>query len=400
MELPQTEMTPNDPKLMPPARRRRARRLLTPLEAEERDAVYERLARRASPSFDFFVFSIIAGLILGTGLALDEPILVVLGAALAPMMAPVIGVGLGTAIGSFPFFFRSLIGFLVGCLFVFGLGAVGGYVAKYGLEAPVTLFYMARLHAQLSWLYIGILSLGTLFTAASLSREGIRAQAYSVILAYGLYVPLSVAGFGLTADIPHLWPDALVVFALHFAASALVGALILGLLGYRPRTIYGYSIGGALLLAGVLLGIGFGGAGVAVTEQVAIPTFTPTLTLTPTITPTSTLTPTITPSLTPTQTSTATLTPTFTPTQSPIPPTPTPTPVLAIVNVPGFDGARIRETPQGPTITVIANGTVVQLFADSVSIDGVLWYHVLTPDGVEGWIVGQLLNLVTPTPGP
>jgi hypothetical protein len=400
MDLPQNEMTPNDPDLMPPARRRRARRLLTPLEAEEKDAFYERLARRASPSLDFFIFSLITGAILGIGLALDQPVLVVLGVALAPLMAPVIGVGLGTAIGSFPFFFRSLIGFLVGSLFVFGSGVAGGFVAKNGLGMPVTLFYMARLHAQISWLHLGVLALGTFLTAASISREGIRAHAYSIILAYGLYVPLAVTGFGLTAGVTHLWPDALVVFALHFAVSALVGAVTLGILGYRPRTIYGYSIGGALLLAGILLGIGFGGAGVAVSEQVAIPTFTPTVTLTPTLTPTSTLTPTITPSRSPTLTPTSTPTRTPTRTKTPIPPTPTATPVLAIVNVPNFDGARIRETPQGPTITVIANGTVVQVLPDSVSIDGVLWYHIITPDGIEGWMLAQLLDLVGETPEP
>lgn len=400
MDFSENEITPNDPDLMPPARRRRARRLLTPLEAEEKDAFYERLARRASPSVDFFFFSLIAGAVLGAGLALDQPILIFLGAALAPMMAPVIGVALGTAIGSFSFFVRSLVGFVLGSLFVFGLGAGAGYVSQTYLETPVTLFYMARLHAQINWLHLGVLAVGTFLTAASLSREGIRAQAYSVMMAYGLYVPLAIAGFGLTAGVPHLWPDALVVFALYFAVSALIGALTLGLLGYRPRTIYGYSLGGALLLAGVLLGIGFGGAGVALSEQVAIPTFTPTVTLTPTATLTPTLTATITPSPTPTNTATPTTTPTRTPTLTPVPPTPTPTPILAMVNVPGFDGARIRTEPLGSTITVIANGTVVQILPDSTTVNGVLWYHVITPDGIEGWIVGQLLNIVTPTPLP
>lgn len=398
MDFASNEQTPNDPNLLPPARRRRARRLLTPLEAEEKDAFYERLARRASPSVDFFLFSLIAGGILALGLALDMPVLVILGAALAPMMAPVVGVALGTAIGSFSFFFRSLMGYTFGSLLVFGFGVLGGLVAKDGLEPPNTLFYMARLHAQISWLQLGVLALSTFLTARSLSREGIRAQAYSVLLAYGLYTPLSVAGFGLTAGIPHLWPDALVVFLLYFAFSAFIGALTLGLLGYRPRTIYGYSIGGAILLAGILLAIGFGGAGVAVTGQVGIPTFTPTVTLTPTFTLTPTLTPTFSPTPTPTHTLTATPTPTRTPTLTPVPPTPTPTPILAIVNVPGFDGARIRTEPLGTTITVIANGTVVQILPDSTTLNGVLWYHVITSDGIEGWIVGQLLNIVTPTP--
>ncbi|HNB52279.1 MAG TPA: DUF389 domain-containing protein, partial [Anaerolineales bacterium] len=130
MDFSENEITPNDPALMPPARRRRARRLLTPLEAEEKDAFYERLARRASPSVDFFFFSMLAGAVLGAGLALDQPVLIMLGAALAPMMAPVIGVALGTAIGSFSFFLRSLIGFVLGSLFVFGLGAGAGYLTQ------------------------------------------------------------------------------------------------------------------------------------------------------------------------------------------------------------------------------------------------------------------------------
>ncbi|HNB53724.1 MAG TPA: SH3 domain-containing protein, partial [Anaerolineales bacterium] len=103
---------------------------------------------------------------------------------------------------------------------------------------------------------------------------------------------------------------------------------------------------------------------------------------------------------TPTNTATPTATPTHTPTLTPVPPTPTPTPVLAVVNVPGFDGARIRTEPLGSTIAVIANGTVVQILPDSTTVNGVLWYHVITPDGIEGWIVGQLLDIVTVTPAP
>ena len=380
MNLPQSEITPDDPERLPPARRRRARRMLMPLDAEEKDAFYERLARRASPSFDFFLFSLLAGAVLGLGLLFDRPVLLVLAAVLAPLMSPVIGVALGTTLGSGAFFTRSLAGFLVGCLFVFGTGIGAGYLVRF-VETPLTLHYMARLFARLSWLHFGVLALAAAATAVSLAREGRQARVYSVLLAFGLYLPLSVAGFGLTSGLPHLWPDALVVFLLYFVGVTLLAALVLGLLGYRPRTVYGYSIGGALALAGLLTLIGLSSAGMVLVGQVGIPTFTPT----PTLTPTLTLTPSITPS--------PTLTPT--PTRTPVPPTPTPTPVLAVVNVPGFDGARIRERPQGPTITVVANGTVVQILPeDSVLIDDVLWYHVLTPDGLDGWMVAALLNPV------
>ena len=61
MSLPKTESFPDDPDLMPPARRRRARRLLAPLEADERAATIDHLARRSSPTFDFFIFSALLG---------------------------------------------------------------------------------------------------------------------------------------------------------------------------------------------------------------------------------------------------------------------------------------------------------------------------------------------------
>ncbi len=54
---------PNDPDRLPPARRRRARRLLTPLDADERAAFLDEIAHRTYPSFDFFLFSLLAGAI-------------------------------------------------------------------------------------------------------------------------------------------------------------------------------------------------------------------------------------------------------------------------------------------------------------------------------------------------
>ena len=61
MSLPKSEYIPDDPDLLPPARRRRARRLLAPLEVDERAIVLDQVRRRTSPSFDFFLFSVICG---------------------------------------------------------------------------------------------------------------------------------------------------------------------------------------------------------------------------------------------------------------------------------------------------------------------------------------------------
>ena len=68
MSLPKSENFPDDPDLLPPARRRGARRLLAPLDADERAATIDHMAHRTSPSFDFFLFSLVAGVFFGIAL--------------------------------------------------------------------------------------------------------------------------------------------------------------------------------------------------------------------------------------------------------------------------------------------------------------------------------------------
>lgn len=396
MNLPHTEHIPDDPERLPPARRRRARRLLAPLDADERASFLDELAHRASPSFDFFLFSSVSAIVICAGLLLDLPALLFLGAILAPLMAPVVGVALGTVIGSIRYFLRSLAGLAIGCVLVFGTGAVAGFVSHQA-EFPSNLV-LAHQQAQLSWPNLLITAVGAILTAAWMVASERHPAGPSVALAYGMYIPLTVAGFGLAYGEPYLWPAGLVIAALHLAWAALLGAVTLAFLGYRPLTLFGYTLGAALTLAGVILLIGLSGAGAVVGAHIGLPTPSPTPTLTPTLTPTHTSTP-IPP------TSTPTLTPTLTPTQTPTRTlTPTPTPVYARIQSPAGDGAFIREAPDGGVLTSITNGTTVQVLPETIDLQGVLWRRVTAPNGITGWVVQTLLlspaTATAPPPTP
>lgn len=395
MTLPRSEMVPDDPDQLPPARRRRARRLITPLNADERADFIERLARRVSPSFDFFVFSLLAGIVIGAGLILDSSAVLVLGALLSPFMAPVVGLSLGTVIGSLRFFLRSLAGWIVGSVLIFGAGALAGFaVENLGLILDPQLI-QARALAQLSWPDFLVLALGAMLTATSLVRAGYNPVLPSVALAYELYLPLAAAGFGLVSGEPFLFPDGLVVFVVHLAWAALLGAFTLALLGFRPPTLFGYTLGGALMLVGVILLVGISGAGAALSGNIALPTRTPTLT--PTLAPTATRTATAVP---PTTTQTVTATPTQT--ETPVPTvTPSPTPVLALVDAGEEGGAFIRATPgfDGEILTVLANGEVVEVLSQRPEeVGNARWVQVRTTDGEVGWMIDFVLAIATPAP--
>jgi hypothetical protein len=394
MSLLKIEQTPDDPEEMPPARRRRARRLLAPLDTDERADFITKVAHRASPSFDFYLLSLVSGIILAAGLHFDSPAVLVLGAALAPLMAPVISVALGTVVGSGQLFLRSLAGLLIGCGLVFLSGWLGGRYLNLGEEAALNL---GVTHAQVSWLNFLVLAIGAVLTTSAIVQaendpDRLAMAFPSVILAYELYLPLATAGFGLGGRFPHLWPDGLVVFALHLAWSVLLGAIALVVMGFRPLTLFGYTLGGAVTLIGVVLVLGLSSISAVMGAKLGLPTPTPTPT------PTLTLTPTLTPTPIP---PTATLTPTLTPTVTPSPTptlTPTPTPILALVRADLPEGVRFRAEPGGETIGFLVNGTLVILLAETAERNGINWVRVQTLDGAQGWIVQSLVRQVTATP--
>ena len=400
MSIPKTEQEPDDPEQLPPARRRRAKRLILPLDADEKAKNLEIMAHRTSPSFDFFLFSIFSAAIISFGLMFDAPPLILLGVLVTPLMAPIVGLSLGTVTGSVRFFFRSLISTIIAAVFVFSLGYLAGYATSI---FPTLTFKQAAYHTQLTWYGFLVLAFGAILTSSGLVNSEKSAKLPSIALAYQLFVPLASAGIGLGAKITHLFPDGLVVFLIYLSWAILLGALTLAIRGFRPLTLFGYTLGGVFSLLGIVLIIGLGGFGAAVESRIALPTLAPTAT--------STYTPTIPPSPTPTKTSTPvppTNTPTATlpPTQTPTPtytPSPSPTPVYALIDASGSggEGARIRSSTSfnAETLAILRNGTLVQILSETpVEQEHASWVYVLAPDGTEGWMVEALLVVATPAP--
>ena len=373
------------------SRRRRARRqVISRLTKDEKASYIDEIASRAAPSFDFFLFSLLAGVLLGFGYLIDSPYLLLLGALAAPLMAPLIGIGLGTVLGSVRHFGRSIGGFMVGCFLVVLAGALAGLAGRIWMPLPMV---QANLHTRLTITPFVVLGIGAVLTAATLVKGRFNPSIPSIALAYGLYLPLSASGFGLGSGEPYLWPDGLVLFVIHLAWVVLVTAITLGVMGFRPYTLFGYSLGGVIALVGIVLVIGFGGAGAALGGQFALPTRPPSPTPSPE--PTMTLTPSPIPPTdipTPSLTATITLSPT-------ISPTPSATPAEALVRVQQeFAGAYLRDAPDGNIVSTLFNGSLVILLGEvDQGINSRTWVKVLDLENqVEGWVLQSLLVTATP----
>lgn len=400
MNQPDPELVPDDPNTLPPARRRRANRWLIPPESDERAAFLDDLAHRTAPTFDYFLFSFIAGVIIGLGFLLDAPSLLMLGALVAPLMAPALGLSFGAVMGAARFFARSFFGVLIGSLLAFWGGAMAGAVTIFWKPSAVQLIHV---FAQLSWTNFIVLALGIILTAMATVNSERKPTLPSVAVAFELYLPLAAAGFGLSSRIPHLWPDGLVVFVVYLSWAGIIGALTLAVMGFKPANLFGFSVSGALALVAFVVLIGISGASAVVTAQVGLPTAIPTPTqtatqeLSPTPSPTSTVTPIIpTETPTPTPTESSTPEPSLTPTI-----THTPLPNFAYINATSGDppGARLRKEPGGDMIRSYLNDTLVEILPEVAEANGYVWVKVrIVKDGTVGWILRDLLLLATPSP--
>jgi hypothetical protein len=368
------------------------RYFVTPNE-DERSALVENLARRAFPSFEFFLFALLSGAILGAGFILDSQAVLLLGILLAPLMTPWVGVVLGATTGSWRFFFQTLIALLAAGVLIFLTGGLAGLAARIWLPLPL---FQANIAAHLWWPNLVVLALGALLMVYSFVRSEDKPILPSVMLSYGLLLPLSAAGFGLGSGASHLWPNGALVCLVHLALITLLGGLVLALLRFKPSGFFGTVLTvlvGLLCLAALVTLTGLGDLiqGIGGAPAVRKPTPTAAVLFLPTLTPSPL--PSATPAG-PTQTPFLLYSPTLT-----LTPSPQATAAYALITASSGGGAVVRSDPAGVTIlATLLNGAMVQVLPDIQNVGGNPWVHIRTAQGVEGWVLQTVLTATTPTP--
>ena len=393
------------------ARRRRAqRRAYFPTDEEGRAALFAHLARRAYPSYELFVFSLVSGAILGLGYFINSQALLTFGILVAPLMTPWIGMSLAVVAGSARFFAQTIAALFVSSLLVFLCGILAGFASR--TFGPLT-FNEAFTHSRLWWPDILIITIGAIILTISFVRSEERPYLPSALLTYGLFLPLCAAGFGLGSGVGEIWPQGLYVFFVHLAWATFFAIITLFFLRFYPTSPGGIAFTGLifiLLLVLVTFLTGFNRwimiqTGLATPEPIPVGQ-TP---LTPAPVPTNTSSPfpertttpvgvsTQIPSRAPSRTLAATLpaTETFTPTI-----TAEPTPIIAIIRAAEGGGAFIREKPGGIVVATLGNGATVTIIPNDLQdVNNVVWVHVfalVNEVRVEGWMIQSVLQTATP----
>ncbi|MDP1546255.1 MAG: DUF389 domain-containing protein [Anaerolineales bacterium] len=391
-------------------RRRATRRSSIPTDAEGQAELISSLARRAYPSIELFIFSLVCGAILGLGFLLDSPVVLLLGILVAPLMTPWVGFLLAILTGSVRFQFETAMALLISIALVFAGGLLSGFAARLFEDFPHN---NAFIHARLWIPALVVLAIGAVTLVASFARSEAKPFLPSVLIAYLFYLPINAAAFGLGAGLQDIFPQGLYVFAAHFALASILGLVTLFLLRLRPST-GGIVFSGItlLLFAGILftvMGSGVPSGNEAGTQST--PTNQVSAPLSPTpglfLTSTDTALPLSAPSRTPTP---GTPSPVPLTIDITLPPTDTPTITLTIQPTPTYGrifaseggGANLRDAPGGSYMMTLLNGTIVETYSEFEIVNGSTWvkvYATLNGRQIEGWLLESVLRYATPAPG-
>jgi hypothetical protein len=391
-------------------RRRATRRSSIPTDAEGQAELISSLARRAYPSIELFIFSLVCGAILGLGFLLDSPVVLLLGILVAPLMTPWVGFLLSILTGSVRFLFETVMALLISIALVFAGGLLSGFAARLFDDLPHN---NAFIHARLWIPALIVLAIGTITLVISFARSEEKPFLPSVLVAYLFYLPINAGGFGLGAGLQDIFPQGLYVFVAHFALASVLGLITLFLLRLRPSA--GgmiFSVVTLLLFALVLfrlMGSGVPSGSEAVTQSTPTNQISAPLSPTPGLflTSTDTAPPSGTPSRTPTAGTPSPIPLTI---EITLPPTETPTVTLTIQPTPTYGrifaseggGANLRDAPGGVYMMTLLNGTIVETYSEFEIVSGSTWvkvYATLNGQQIEGWLLESVLRYATPAPG-
>ncbi len=234
--------------------------LLPSLHEEEKIAVYKEILQGAHPGVSFYIMIALASLIASVGLLQNSPAVIIGAMLVAPLMAAVIGIGLGLTLGDYRMFKLAMKATFLGVVLAVGTGVVTALVIP---GKQVTPEILARTRPSLLDLIVALAS-GAAGSYA-LCRKEVSASLPGVAIAAALVPPLATAGIAMAMSEWVLAGGALLLYLTNVVAIVAIGGVVFLLLGFKPEPtreervkLFGRGATGMtilLLLMTVLLGI-------------------------------------------------------------------------------------------------------------------------------------------------
>jgi uncharacterized hydrophobic protein (TIGR00271 family) len=231
---------------------------IKPLTPTRRKEIVETIRKASSPGFDYFFLVILSGAIATLGLINNSPAVIIGAMLVAPLMSPILGVGLGSIIADPKLARDSATALIRGALLAVLLSALLTLSNIYLPFVPSLIEIpnevLSRTQPTANDLMIALA--GGLAAAYSLSQPHLSAALPGVAIATALMPPLSTIGVGIALGRWDIAGGAALLFLTNAITIAFAATLVFFLEGFVPR--YQRNNGKlpkTLLIAGILTAI-------------------------------------------------------------------------------------------------------------------------------------------------
>ncbi len=208
-----------------------------PLNANEKIDVTQDVRQSAASSFDFFLLVVLSCSIATLGLITDSPAVIIGAMLVAPLMSPIIGIGLSSITGDSFLARNSTIALFRGAVLAILLSSL---MTLINAKLPFVILQelpgevLARTHPSPIDLVIALA--GGLAAAYALTRPNISAALPGVAIATALMPPLCTVGIGIALLNWDVAGGALLLFVTNAITIAFAAALVFFLRGFSPDT--------------------------------------------------------------------------------------------------------------------------------------------------------------------
>jgi uncharacterized hydrophobic protein (TIGR00271 family) len=227
----------------------RFRKYVRPPSGQERQQIIADITDSSSPGFDFFLLVVLSCSIATMGLITNSPAVIIGAMLVAPLMSPILGLGLASIMGRRRLAESALSAVLRGAALAIFLSALMTIVNRHlpfvsMQELPAEV--LARTHPSPIDLVVALA--GGFAAAYAMTRPKISAALPGVAIATALMPPLCTIGIGLALRRFDVAGGATLLFITNAVTIAFAAAVVFFLQGFMPaRAAQGQIIPRTLL---------------------------------------------------------------------------------------------------------------------------------------------------------
>ena len=228
------------------------RKIVKPVTRERRAEVQVQLRDACTPDFDFFLLVVLSAVIATLGLLTNSAAVIIGAMLVAPLMSPIIGIGLASLTGDARLFRDSGVALVRGAF----LAVLMAVILTWGnrslpfvtlQELPVEVLSRTRP----SPIDLTIALAGGMAAAFAMAMPSISAALPGVAIATALMPPLGVIGIGIAMGRWEVTGGALLLFLTNAVTIAFAAMLVFFVMGFAPKREAGRRVPRALAVSAV-----------------------------------------------------------------------------------------------------------------------------------------------------